>query len=102
MGGAKGLTQQRRPKGVIRKWLIESIPTSVQKSYFMLTDAERDVLNIGLQKYRPSQSEPIFVGGQKRAETGVATDERLSIADRGDQGFESGNELHSLAGVRAS
>jgi hypothetical protein len=31
----------------------------------MLTDAERNVLNIGLQKYRPGQSEPILVGGEK-------------------------------------
>jgi plasmid replication initiation protein len=31
----------------------------------MLSDAERDVLNIGLQKYRPGQSEPILIGGEK-------------------------------------
>jgi len=31
----------------------------------MLTDAERNVLNIGLQKYRPGQSEPILIGGEK-------------------------------------
>jgi hypothetical protein len=31
----------------------------------MLSDAERNVLNIGLQKYRPGQSEPILVGGEK-------------------------------------
>jgi hypothetical protein len=62
MGTAK--IKQRRPKGALRKGLPESLPTSVQKSYFMLTDAERDVLNIGLQKYRPGQSEPILVGGE--------------------------------------
>jgi plasmid replication initiation protein len=27
--------------------------------------AERNVLNIGLQKYRPGQSEPILIGGEK-------------------------------------
>jgi plasmid replication initiation protein len=37
----------------------------VQKSYFMLTDAERNVLNLGLQKYRPGHSEPILIGGEK-------------------------------------
>jgi hypothetical protein len=30
----------------------------------MLSDAERNVLNIGLQKYRPGQSEPILIGGE--------------------------------------
>jgi plasmid replication initiation protein len=50
---------------VIRKGLPESIPTAVQKSYFMLSDAERDVLNSALEKYRPGQSDPIFVGGEK-------------------------------------
>jgi hypothetical protein len=40
------------------------LPTSVQKSYFMLTDAERGVLNTALEKYRPGQSEPILVGGK--------------------------------------
>jgi hypothetical protein len=32
------------------------LPTSVQKSYFMLSDAERKVLNTALEKYRPGQS----------------------------------------------
>src|ERR1700730_15637061 len=63
MGTAK--IRQRRPKGVLRKGLPESLPTSVQKSYFMLSDSERNVLNHGLEKYRPGQSEPILVGGEK-------------------------------------
>jgi hypothetical protein len=37
----------------------------VQKSYFMLSDAERAVLNTALDKYRPGQSEPILVGDKK-------------------------------------
>jgi Initiator Replication protein len=41
----------------------ESLPTSVQESYFMLSDDERDVLNIALERYRPGQSEAILVGG---------------------------------------
>jgi hypothetical protein len=40
-------------------------PSSVQKSYFMLSDAERNVLNTALEKYRPGQAEPILVGGAK-------------------------------------
>jgi hypothetical protein len=56
---------QRRPDGVIRKGLPESLPAAVQKSYFMLSDAERNVLNLGLQKFRPGQTEPIPVGGEK-------------------------------------
>jgi plasmid replication initiation protein len=31
----------------------------------MLGDKERSVLNIGLQKHRPGQSEPILIGGEK-------------------------------------
>jgi plasmid replication initiation protein len=42
-----------------------ALPTGVQKSYFMLSEAERAVLNTALEKYRPGQSEPIFVGGHK-------------------------------------
>ena len=50
---------------MIRKGLAEVLPTSVQKSYFMLSDPVRDVLNTALEKYRPGQSEPILVGGEK-------------------------------------
>ena len=55
-------------KGSIRRRLPNSVadlPTGVQKSYFMLSEAERAVLNTALEKYRPGQSEPIFVGGHK-------------------------------------
>jgi hypothetical protein len=65
MGKTKTAIQKPRPKDVIRKGLPESLPTSVQKSYFMLTDAERNVLNLGLQKYSPGHSEPILIGGEK-------------------------------------
>jgi hypothetical protein len=44
---------------------VTDLPTGVQKSYFMLTEGERAVLNTALEKYRPGQSEPIFVGGHK-------------------------------------
>src|SRR5258707_8254419 len=64
MGTAKGSVQLRRPRKVTRKGLGEFLPTSVQKSYFMLSDAERKVLNTALEKYRPGQAEPILVGGK--------------------------------------
>src|SRR5208282_896254 len=64
MGTAKGSVQRRLPGSVIRRGLAEVLPTSVQKSHFMLSDAERDVLNTALEKYRPGQSEPILVGGK--------------------------------------
>jgi hypothetical protein len=97
MGKIKTPIQKRRPKDVIRKGLPESLPTSVQKSYFMLTDPERNVLNIGLQKYRPGQSEPILIGGAKHAETGVAIDERLPIAHRRNQRRRGAYHLHPVA-----
>ena len=43
----------------------QSLPTSVQKSYFLLGAKERDVLNQALSKFRPGQSEPILIGGEK-------------------------------------
>ena len=49
---------------VTRKGFGEFLPISVQKGYFMLSDAERKVLNSALEKYRPGQSEPILVGGE--------------------------------------
>jgi hypothetical protein len=49
---------------VARDGLGGNLPTSVQKSYFMLSDAERNVLNTALGGYRPGQSEPILVGGE--------------------------------------
>jgi hypothetical protein len=65
MGKTKVAIQKKRPKDVIRKSLPETFPTAVQKSYFMLTDEERNVLNTCLQRYRPGQSETILVGCEK-------------------------------------
>jgi hypothetical protein len=75
--------QQRPLKSAIRKGLPESLPTSVQKSYFMLSDAERNVLNLGLQKYRPGQTEPILVEGEKLLKPALRlmTDYRLRIEE---------------------
>ena len=42
---------------------MTDLPTGVQKTYFMLSEAERAVLNKALQKYWPGQSEAVFVGG---------------------------------------
>jgi hypothetical protein len=41
----------------------EYLPTSVQKSYFMLSRGTRAVLDTALQKYRPGKSDLIPVGG---------------------------------------
>ena len=43
----------------------EYLPVGVQKSYFMLSTAERAILNTALEKYRPGQSDPVMVGGVK-------------------------------------
>jgi len=42
------------------------LPTSVQKGYFMLSRAERAVLDTALEKYRPGQAKPILVGGRSQ------------------------------------
>jgi len=41
----------------------EFLPTSVQKSYFMLSRSARAVLDTALQRYRPGRSDLIPVGG---------------------------------------
>jgi hypothetical protein len=48
-----------------RKGLTESLPTRVERCYFLLKDAERNVLNSALEKFRPGQSDPILIGGEK-------------------------------------
>jgi hypothetical protein len=66
MAKAKSSIHRRLPDSVVDKGLEESLPIGVQKSYFMLTETERNLLNSALEKYRPGQSEPILVGnGQK-------------------------------------
>jgi plasmid replication initiation protein len=65
MEKAKRSIKGRRPDSVIRMGLTEVLPTSVQKSYFMLSDPVRTVLNTALEKYRSGQSEPILVGDAK-------------------------------------
>jgi hypothetical protein len=65
MATAKSSMQRRLPDSVIDKGLEESLPIGVQKSYFMLTETERNMLNSALEKYRPGQSAPILVGGAK-------------------------------------
>ena len=41
------------------------LSVGVHKSYFLLSKADRDVLNIALGKYQPAKSEPILVGGTR-------------------------------------
>ena len=62
---AKSLLRRRPSNGVTDKGLEQFLPASVQKSYFMLSDAERKVLSIALEKYRLGQSEPILMGGRE-------------------------------------
>jgi hypothetical protein len=78
--------------------LASGIPTSVQKSYFMLGDKERSALNIGLQKYRPGQSEPILVGGAKLLKPAL----RLMSLYRLRIDEIKGNAVHLVPGATAS
>lgn len=80
MATAKKSIQRRLQKD---KGLEEFLPTSVQKSYSMLSDAERDVLSHALEKYRPNQSEPIFVGGKNQLKPALRlmTNYRLVIEE---------------------
>jgi plasmid replication initiation protein len=62
---AKKSMHRRSRKVVTDKGLEQFLPTSVQKSYFMLSDAERAILDTALEKYLPGQFEPILVGDKK-------------------------------------
>ena len=82
MSRTVGPTERGRPKTVMDD-LREVLPSCVQKSYFMLSDGERDVLNTALEKYQPGQSEPILVGGANVLEPALRlmTSYRLVIED---------------------
>src|SRR5580692_10546360 len=83
MATAKSSMQRRLPDSVIDKGLEEPLPIGVQKSYFMLSETERDLLNHAFKKYRPGQAEPILVGGMKTFKPAVrlATSYRLAIEE---------------------
>ena len=102
IGKAKASIQRPRPDTVIRKGLAEVLPTSVQKSYFMLSDPVRTVLNTALEKYRPGQSEPILVADAKVLKPALRLMTWYRLGYRGDQGCRSDNELHPLGGCCAS
>ena len=77
------------------------MPIGVQKSYFMLTETERNLLNFALEKYRPGQTEPILVGGQKilKPALRLAANYRLVIEEiKGSQAY---HELYPMGGCRA-
>jgi hypothetical protein len=59
----KTLLKVCKARRVTNKDPAQFLPTSVQKSYFMLSRATRAVLDTALQKYRPGRSEPVLVGG---------------------------------------
>jgi Initiator Replication protein len=83
IGTAKDSIGQRPPRSLSRKNLEKFLPISVQKSYFMLSNAERDVLNRALEKYQPGQSEPILVGVNNLLKPALRlmTDYRLMIEE---------------------
>jgi hypothetical protein len=47
------------------------LPARIQQSYFMLSSAERDLLNTALEKFRPGRHEPVLVGGLNRPKTAL-------------------------------
>ena len=53
---------ERSRKVATDKGMERFLTTSVQKSYFMLSDAERDALNTALEQYRAGQSGPKVPG----------------------------------------
>jgi plasmid replication initiation protein len=59
------------------------LPTSVQKSYFMLSRSTRAVLDTALRKYRPGRPDLILVGGiaQLKPALELMTSYRLVIGD---------------------
>jgi hypothetical protein len=66
METSKSMVKRRR---ALRKAPGEFLPARVQKSYFMLSAAERSVLNMALEKWRPH--EPVLIGGLNRLKTAL-------------------------------
>jgi hypothetical protein len=105
MATAKSSIQRRLPDSVVDKGLEESLPIGVQKSYFMLTETERNLLNFALERYRPGQSEPILVGGQKvlKPALRLAVNYRLVIEEvKGSQAITSYTRWVDAVQVRAT
>jgi hypothetical protein len=71
MEAAPKTTLQRPRRSALRKAPGELLPARVQKSYFMLSSAERDLLNTALEKFRPGRHEPVLVGGLNRLKTAL-------------------------------
>jgi hypothetical protein len=59
------------------------LPTSVQKSYFMLSRSARAVLDTALQKYRPGRTVLIPIGGmaQLKPALRLMMDHRLVVQE---------------------
>src|SRR5215471_19778992 len=91
------MTKQGKKRSIRRRLpnSVTDLPTGVQKSYFMLSDAERTVLNKALEKYQPGRSEPIFVGDHKvlKPALRLMTRYRLKIEEILDG--PGGYELHT-------
>jgi len=61
------------------------LPIGVQKSYFLLPKAQREILNTALEKYKPAESDPILVGNNGLLKTAFALDVGASNQDRGQR-----------------
>lgn len=83
MGKINGPIQRRR-RETVKDDLWEVLPTSVQKSYLMLSNAERAIIDTALEKYRPGQSEPILVGGIKVLKPVVGRQNRVLFRSAGN------------------
>ena len=64
-------TVQRPRRRALRKAPGELLPARVQKSYFMLSSPERDLLNTALEKFRPGLHEPVLVGALNQLKTAL-------------------------------
>jgi hypothetical protein len=49
----------------------EYLPIGVHKSYFLRPKAEREILNIALERYQPGQHDPILIGGNGLPKTAL-------------------------------
>jgi hypothetical protein len=64
---------------VVTKDPGEFLPTSVQKSYFMLSGSARAVLDAALWKYCPGLSDLILIGGSAQLKPEYACDDPFEI-----------------------
>jgi hypothetical protein len=73
------------------------LPTSIQKSYFVLSRSARDVLDTALRKYRAGRTDLIPLGGIARLKPALQLMMDYRLVIQGYQRRRGAYQLHQAA-----